>query len=147
MATEVWVSTDTAPQHDLELGWALAGTCDQSRERDLWRAAQGDLGYKTPTRQQRVQAYLDVEATTPGGRSLLEVTNRSSNAEASTSAASVWVALRWLGPPPRVLYPRRPITFAPLARRPPEPHPGLLRRPTYLAVTFTADHHGFFTTA
>ena len=145
------MSTGTAPQHTLESGWALAGTCDQSREKDLWRAAQGELGYKSPTRLRKVPAYLDIDATTPGGRNLLDVASRSSHDidddKATAPPVPVWVALRWLGPPPRVLYPRHPITFAPLARRPPEPHPGLLQRPTYLAVTFTADSHGFFTTA
>lgn len=147
MTTQVYVSTSAAADlGSLGSDWQYVGTLDQSREGELWKVVQRYLGVRSARKSERVvEGYLDLDPDSDGYRHLLAARPGSpEHGELTGSGARFWLALQWDGPPAKTLFARQQAELAPLARRPPEPHPGLRRPGTPVGLRLTADSSGFF---
>jgi hypothetical protein len=70
---------------------------------------------------------------------------RVSSQEEDAARQPFWLAIDPFGDGSRYLVTTKPATVGHLARRPPEPHPGLLERPTTVGIRLRRAEHGLFT--
>jgi hypothetical protein len=146
MATQVWISTSNDPDRD-DLGpeWRHAGDLDEHRETELWKVVQAYLGFRTFPPRQSVEFYADLDPDSSGYQELLTAQPGLPHQGGLAGLRSrFWLALRWEGPPVRILFATQQARLAPLKRRPPEPHPGLLKRPAQVGMRLQAPRGGFF---
>lgn len=147
MTTQIWISTSNDPGK-AELGpeWRYAGDLDEHRETDLWKVVQGCLGLRAASRRRSVDFYADLDPDSPGYQTLLAAEpNVTRRRPLGDSDIRFWLALHWAGPPVRMFFSAQHARFAfGQQRRPPEPHPGLLKKPAIVGMRLTANTSGFF---
>ena len=147
MSTEIWISTANNPDRK-ELGseWHCAGSLAEHREVDLWKVIQGYLGLRAVSGTRSVNFYADLDVDSLGYQKLLEgEPNLGSTHLLTNSRYRFWLALRWSGPPPRTFFcSQRALLAPPQTRRPPEPHPGLSKRPAIVGMRLASDQGVLF---
>lgn len=119
MAIRVYVSTD--PTVPFDGSWELVGTIETRDRKINEQAAKQLQKHRSGSATLGVHFYL---AGDPAARWV----------QSSTEHARFGIAFDLIGDGSCVLVANRPAQVAPLAARPPEPHPGLKVRPVFLGI-------------
>ncbi len=135
MRLNVWVNLDpdakVVPEPSSPgVGWELVGDIDNLSERDLVEQVQARLGINA-TRSKSTDFFLS------GDREAAWVANVSEITGPFALAIDVLGDGRYI----RATNPARVERFA---RRPPEPNPGRLTRPTLIPIRLTKNKRGLF---
>jgi hypothetical protein len=128
VTTWVFIATSGDRSRDsLDTDWHLAGWIDESREQELWKVVQRYIGLRSSREPSSVEFYAHLDPDSPGYHLLLDARPDPHREKLDGSNAQCWLALAWDGPPRRMLFSVAPAVLAPLARRPPTHHPGLVK--------------------
>jgi hypothetical protein len=146
MRVLVWVSDFAQPDMVKldEPEWRKIGTLDGHREVEVWKVVQGYLGLRAGTSRRSAEFYADVDQDNPWYQQLSDkYLDVSRGTGLGGAGDSFWLALE-LVDAHRLLISVRRATIGPMGRRPPEPHPGLLKPGVPVGFRLVAGDRGIF---
>ena len=117
--------------------WASVGTIDSSREHDLWKVVQTYLGLRSTLSPLTLDFYIDGDPQDPWVQA-------SQQPSYPNPGRGFWVAIDVYGDAARYLVSARQAEVRPLAKRRPEPHPGLVVAPMFVGIRLHASDQGLF---